>query len=119
LQEAGQLGTGQSAEKWDEDADRPIARRLDVLDFHSQGVARLGTLDIYRAGLRVEVGAENLRGPVIRSGDLALEGVIGVDRYRLTRLDGGDRVHVAAEDVVIRTLLSNLPHGSLLTGVMG
>ena len=66
LQHAGQLGAGEPAEEGDEDADRPIARRLDVLDLDSQGVTRLRALDVDRPGLRVEIGAEDLGGLVVR-----------------------------------------------------
>src|SRR5829696_8183247 len=110
LQHASQPGAGETAKEGDEDADRPITRRLDILDFHSKGIARLRAFDVDRSGLGIEIGAEDLRGLVICFSDLALERVVGVDGDRLARFDRGDGIDVAAEDVVVRTLLPDLPH---------
>src|ERR1700691_170591 len=80
---------------------------------HGEGVAGLGTLDDDRAGLRVEVVAEDFAGLGVCRRQAPLEGVLGVEGDGFAGGDLRQGFVVLAHDVWVGGAGPNLLHDGL------
>ena len=108
VQQRGRSRSGQASEERDKATDRPVAGRLDGVDPDGKRVARLGTFDVYRAGLWIYPVVQHPAGQIFGSADASSERVLRVDDDGFARRHRGDRRNIAREHVRVLPGLRDL-----------